>query len=65
MTYLKQIMAYCQFRLNPVIVHTQKNPILSRGYNLNFDLSVSVASCHRENKCWKTKSKAKVHTALS
>lgn len=35
------------------------------GYNLNSDLSVAVASCHREHKSMKTGSKAKVHIALN
>lgn len=49
---------------NPVIVY-RKSLILSIGYDLNFALSVSVASCHRENKSKKTWNKVKVHNALN
>lgn len=47
---------------NPIIAH-RKNVIPSIGYNLNFDLSVSVASCHRENKStkWEEKLMCIVH----
>lgn len=46
-----------QFRLNPINWTLKNNLMLSIGYNLNFELSVSVASCDREKQIRESRSR--------